>query len=156
MLPRAGLRSAMMSGVIRLVRPFGWPVLGLVLLVLGLVLVLSAPDTNRIVRGEVRGHGGKLSGTDCYMSVSYVVDDTTYRLDSGHADRWCGLFPGDPIPVFYVSADPNRATLTPRDDRWWFVALAGAVVLVACVRDARRRRRAAAPGSSVTAQADSP
>lgn len=135
-----------------------WLLISLAVAAFGVFGVLRVPSTDASTVGEIAGFGFRLDGKQCYVSVSYTVRGTPFRYQSPHEKGWCDYQTlyrqHGSVVVYYDSASPETATLTPRGATPMVAVIIGLLGVGTCciVRLRRpRQRTAAAEPSSVTA-----
>lgn len=136
-----------------------WLLLSLAVAVFGALALLRVPSTDASTVGHIAGFGFRLDGKKCYLSVTYTVQGTPFRLQSPHERRWCDYQPlyrqDGSVVVYYRSSDPGTATLTPRGATpvaAVAIGLAGAAAC--CVVRMRRPRQRTAPQKPASVSAD--
>ena len=150
------------SAVVRLLRSevARWLLVSVAVLCLGVGGMVRTPGTAHSTWGEVAGFGSTMGSGECYLTVSYSVDGTAFRLRTPQQERWCdyslasrprGFVGTVPLPVlvYYDAADPGSATLTPRGAVPGATALVGlSGIAVVGLHLLRRRRRSDLPRSA--------
>ena len=139
-----------------------WLLVSVAVLCLGVGGMLRTPGTAHSTWGEVAGFGFTMGSGECYLTVSYSVDGTEFRLRTPQQERWCdyslasrlrGFVGTVPLPVlvYYDAAEPGSATLTPRGavpGATALVGLAGVGAVGLCLL--RRRRHPAGAAGATT------
>ena len=66
-----------------------WLLVSVAVLCLGVGGIVRTPGTAHATWGEVAGFGFTMGSGECYLTVSYSVDGTAFRLRTPQQERWC-------------------------------------------------------------------
>ncbi len=124
-----------------------WLLLSLAVVAFGVLSILRVPSTDASTVGDIAGYGFRMDGKECYLTVTYTVRGEAFRFQSSHEQRWCDYQPlyrrHGSVVVYYDSANPETATLTPRGAAPTAAVTIGLVGVAACcfyrIRGPRQR-----------------